>query len=118
LANCQLASGDYEAAELCARESAEIARELLPEDWRRFNAESIWGEALLKLGRLEQAATLIESSHSQLIERKSLLPRDLQLEFLVPSFDRMIVLSEAKQDSDAARKLEREKSVFLKAINP
>ena len=118
LANCQLASGDYEAAELCARESAEIARELLPEDWRRFNAESIWGEALFKLGRLEQAATIIEASHSQLIARKSLLPRDLQMEFLVQSFDRMIMLSEARQDSAAAQKIEREKSMFLKAINP
>ena len=83
---------------------------------RRFNAESIWGEALIKLGRIEQAAPLIETSHTQLLERKSLLPNDLQLEFLVPSFDRMIELSEAKHDSKTVQDLKSQKSEFLNEL--
>ncbi len=118
LALCQIECGEFEAAESSARESAEIAHDMLPDDWRRFNAESILGHALLKQGQAEQAKTLIESAHAALLERQDLLPDDLLREFLVPSFDRIIQLYEAIPDPAKTERFKAEKAEFMKGLGP
>lgn len=67
LGRVELARGDPASAERLLRQALETRRAALPEDdWRTAVAESLLGEALTSLGRLEEAGRLLVAARLRL----------------------------------------------------
>lgn len=97
LATGELLLGRYESAEQHAASSLDIAQELIPEDWRTANAESLLGASYARQGDLEKAKPLLESGHDGITSLQDYLPSRIVL----ASFDRLIWLfGQLKDDAE------------------
>ena len=96
LATVELELGDFEPARDHAQESLTIANELIPDDWRKFNAENLLGAALSHLGEEEKAKELLLGSHESLYEVEAFLPQIVER-----SFNRILyLLGELGEDEE------------------
>lgn len=95
-----LKSGDGTAAESAAREATEIRRELYePENWRTFSSQGLLGEALLALGRSQDAEPQLISAIDGLQEAK-----DTPAQRIKDTAAALVRLYEAAGDEDSAAK--------------
>ncbi len=113
LTECHLGQQDYVAAERAASEAVAIASELLPGDWRLFNAQSQLGECLLGQAKLEEAATILETAHQQLLDQQQMIPPSMRTDILNASFDRLIQLAAARQQPAVAEQLRQQREQTL-----
>jgi eukaryotic-like serine/threonine-protein kinase len=92
--------------------SLSISEKKEPEAWTTFNAQSMRGEALLRLGKVTEATPLILKGYEGMKERKRMIPTPEKIR-LFQGIERMVALHEAIGNKDSAAKWQRE--VPLKA---
>ncbi len=83
-------------AEPLLRESLALLQKHQPNDWHRFSAESLLGDALLGLKRLTEAGPLLRSGHDGLNTRIALIPKaeHFHLRDAIERMGRFVELSE------------------------
>ena len=114
LALSEIELGLHEEAEASARESFELAQELLTaDDWRLFNAQSVLGEALLRQGKVMDAKESLLPAHEGLLSQKAQIPLQLHSQFLGASFDRMIELAQQSESEETVAALRAAREQLL-----
>jgi tetratricopeptide (TPR) repeat protein len=97
LALTLLKQKDFPAADAAARESLEICKKTIPDDWRRFNAEHLLGAALLGMGQLDKAEPLLLSGYRGMKQREAKIPATSK-HHLADAARRLVELYERKND--------------------
>ncbi len=99
-------------AETLLSESLSIHEQREPEAWTTYNAQSMRGEALLGLGKVQEAAPLILKGYKGLKEQRRIMPTPEKVRYF-QAIERMVALYEATGDKEMAAKWQKE--VPLKA---
>ncbi len=99
LAQAEVGAGQFERSVLHARESVQIAEDLIPDDWRVFNARSLLGEAMAGVGDPDAEKYLLDA-HQALLQRQESIPNPIRMKHIHASFDRLVNFYNAKGDTE------------------
>ncbi|HEY1050997.1 MAG TPA: serine/threonine-protein kinase [Prosthecobacter sp.] len=98
-------------AEPLLRESLELHKKHLPQDWRRHSAESLLGGALLNQRKLGEAGPLLRAGHAGMQARLADIPQQDRFH-LRDSLDRMVRYVEATDGPAAAQEWKHKLAAF------
>jgi hypothetical protein len=107
----------WDDAEPLLRECAEIRRIKALDDWRTFNAESMWGAALLGQKKYAEAEPLLVHGYEGMNQRQGKIPSPHKVR-LTEALERLVRLYEAWEKPDQAAKWRKEWEAAGKAAKP
>lgn len=88
---------NFARSEMLLAQCVTIRKELEPNKWYTFQAESIWGEALFRLENFEEAEPHLLSGYEGLVARKSQI-RSKPKQTINRAVDRLVKLYQLKKD--------------------
>ncbi len=98
-----LSIGASAAAEPVIAECHAIRTKHTPEDWKRFNSESMLGEAFMAQQKYTVAEPLLLSGSEGLMRTKDSIPPEIRSIRLTESFDRLIQIYNALNKPDSVK---------------
>jgi len=110
-----LEAGNYDRAEVAARECLEVRRVMIPDSWSRFNAEAMLGGALLGQGKVTEAEPLLLSGYRGMKERESTIP-DVGKPRLKEAAERLAKLYQIKEQPEKAAEWQKTVQLELQAL--
>jgi eukaryotic-like serine/threonine-protein kinase len=114
LAHLSLKLGKFSEAEPLLHECLTYRTQHLPDDWRRFNSETMLGGALLGQKRLAEAEPLLRSGYEGMKAREAKIPAYGKSEFK-NALERLVQLYEAKGDATQTTEWKQKLAEFIKA---
>jgi tetratricopeptide (TPR) repeat protein len=97
----------YAEAEVALRECLAIRDAKLPDDWSRFNAQSLLGAALLGQGKYAEAEPLLLSGYAGLKQRAATISAEFK-DRVPEALERLVQLCEATGKPEEAAKWKKE----------
>ena len=89
-----LTRGMAAEAEPALRACLALRLERIPDDWHRFNAMSLLGEALVERGQFQEAEPLLLDGYRGLAEREATIPSEVRLDRMHLAIERVVELFE------------------------
>ncbi len=112
LATALLDAGKHVEAERPARECLALREQLIPDDWRTFNARSILGGSLLGQSKYAEAEPLLLSGYEGMKQREGRIPADGRPR-LKEALQRLVRLHEATARPEKAAAWRKTLSEFV-----
>jgi serine/threonine protein kinase/tetratricopeptide (TPR) repeat protein len=99
-------------AEPLIEEGLRIRERELPQDWLRYNAESLLGAVYTEQRRLNEAETLLLSGYHGIRETRKSIPARLRVIRQLEAVDRLVQFYESRADDRAVQRWRKQKSVI------
>jgi tetratricopeptide (TPR) repeat protein len=109
-----LEAGKFAEAEPLARECLALREKIVPDDWRRFNAKSMLGGALLGQKKYTDAGPLLLSGYEGMKNREAQIPAAGKVR-VKETLQRLVQLCEETSRPDKAAEWRQELAEFEKA---